>query len=244
MCVRFPVASASAVAFFTAAARAELVTHSLTFVEVISGTNTPVPSPNGLLEPGESARLVLSISFTPLVGSTVAYPPPPPPGVGTCAGLYKIFIDLANTPTTPGTWSMRAHAPGWGAGGNLGQSVANGAYLNDIGAGQLVLPGQTANPANPVDSIWRGVWTPASYSPRTVTWNVGQGEPGIEASAIMIQFAVEPGGAPQYTTLIVPGEYGTVAIPIVPAPATAPVLILAAAGFAPRRTRRLVPACP
>ena len=159
------------------AAAQERVDYTVNFVEVLAGTNAPVPTPNGILEPGEAARLSVSVSFTPAVGTTVAYTPPPSPGIGTMAGFGSMVVDLCvgprNSPSPSGfgTWSFVQRAPGWAFGdpGNVFFG-SGGAYFSYLQAGQFVPPPMTANPANPIPDIWLGVWTPASYSDRSVLW--------------------------------------------------------------------------
>jgi hypothetical protein len=132
-----------------------------------------------MLEPGESARLSITALITPPIGSPATYSPPPSPGIGTIAGLSAIFLDLAvgsqfnPSPSGAGSWDFIHRAPGWAL-GSQGWPTTNGA-LTWIQAGQFTLPGNTANSANPINDIWQGVWTPASYSERNTVWQIFPG---------------------------------------------------------------------
>ncbi|MBL9030369.1 MAG: hypothetical protein JNM80_01505 [Phycisphaerae bacterium] len=214
------------------------MTSSWRFAEVLAGTGTPVASPNGLIDPGEGVRLILDVSFSPPVGSTVIYNPPPPPGVGTVAGLAEVFFDLLGGPTAQGTWSNIVRAPGWAI-GSSGGSQAGGAEIRGAAVGQFILPGATANAANPITAAWQGTWTPTSYATRTVTW---QSRPAVgsggNATSLLIQFGVLPTGEPQYVGTFVAGQFGSVAVPIVPAPGVGVVALAGAAALVRRRSRR------
>ncbi|MBL9032239.1 MAG: hypothetical protein JNM80_11105 [Phycisphaerae bacterium] len=233
-----------------AASRAqELATYTMTWHEVLAGTNQPVGAPNGLIELGEGIRVVLKVAFSPPVGSTIAYTPPPPPGVGTVAGLGSIFIDILATNASAGAWSNitrnAAANPGgipggynWSLGGQ-GTPQPDGSLLA-IGAGQFVLPGTTAVSHNPVENIWRGTWTPTTYTPRLVGFAPAAAASGPTThSSLLIQYDVNPAGEPQYVAKFVPGAFsGTGNIQIVPAPASGAVLAAIMAAGAIRRRRK------
>jgi hypothetical protein len=99
------------------------IIYSLDWMEVDAGTNTPVSNPNGILEPGEGARIMLSAGFTPEVGQPI--------NDGIMAGLGTAFL-IMHTGSSSGSWSHVATASGfdpwfnagptsptqfWGAGG-------------------------------------------------------------------------------------------------------------------------------
>ncbi|MBL9030393.1 MAG: hypothetical protein JNM80_01625 [Phycisphaerae bacterium] len=216
----------------------EIASYSLTFTEVVAGTNTPVASPNGLIEPGEGARLSLTIEFSPPVGSTITYTPPPLPGTGTVAGLASIVVDLLSQPASPGTWNSIGRPAAWTL-GDAGSPNINGSEWQDAGAGQFVLPGQTANSTNPVSNIWSGVWSPASYAPRSVTWQSAAGQGSDDHTTILVQHGVGPTGSPLYVSrAIIPGQFGSVIVPIVPAPGVGVVALGGAAWLSRRRRGR------
>lgn len=232
--VLFPLLFASCAGH--ASAQSELITYSWMYREVLAGTNTPVPSPNGLIEPGEAVRLELSVGFTPAVGATILYSPPPGTGMGTVAGLNEILFDLVGTGSAQGVWSLVERAPGWGIGG-AGSVTSGGTVIEDAAAGQLILPGQTANGANPVSAIWIGVWNPSSFVPRSVTWT---SMPYFPGSTITCSLTVLTGqtaaGEPIYTNKWVPGQFGSVMVPIVPAPGLGATLLVG--GMLASRRRR------
>ncbi len=144
----------------------ETVTYTLTWSEVNAGTATPVASPNSVLDPGEGARIHVSVEIAPGIGAPATYTAPPAPGIGTIAGLGSIFFDLVQTNAQGGTWSVLARPSPWTLGG-AGTGNADGS-LSAAQAAQFVVPNNAATSTNPVANIWRGTWTPASYTPRTV----------------------------------------------------------------------------
>ncbi|MFN0132059.1 MAG: hypothetical protein ACKVW3_05950 [Phycisphaerales bacterium] len=217
-------------------AQGELVTSNLRFAEVVAGTSTPVASPNGLIEPGEGVRLILDVSFSPPVGSSTTYPTPPPPGVGTIAGLSEVLFDLLGEPAAQGTWSSIFRPLEWRIGGP-GVPQAGGTELRAAAVGQAIFAGQTANATNPIPAIWQGTWTPASYTTRNVTWrSAGALAGGNNTTSLYIQYDIVQ-GQPQYISKYVPGQFGSVVVPIVPAPGFG-AIVLGGGCLALRRRRR------
>jgi hypothetical protein len=223
----------------TPAAAQEAVHLTVSWLEVTTGTNVPVPFPNGTLEPGESARFSITAAITPAIGSTVTYTPPPPPGTGTLAGLGAFIVDLTAgnsippSPSGAGSWSAVERAPGWAI-GDPGSSGYGGALFRDIQAGQLPPLGATANSSNPVNDIWRGVWTPAVFSDRLLTWTLLPPITAGPTNAVLIQYGTNTAGNPLYVAKFVIGTYGSTTIPIIPAPAS----ILALSALFLQRRRR------
>jgi hypothetical protein len=226
-----PVAALSLLAGAAAPAAAqELVTFSLSFVEVVAGSpgaGTPVANPNGLLNPGEAARLEVSITITPGIGSPVTFVPPPAPGSGTIAGLASIYFDIVGSGDNggAGVWSGLSRAPGWALGG-VGLPSPLGDRVSAAQAGQFVFPGATANPANPVEAIWRGVWTPSSYAGNYAFTALPPLSPATAFSSILIHYGLDPGGNPLYIGKFVATQFGgSVQVLVVPAPAAIPLLL-------------------
>jgi hypothetical protein len=208
------------------------------FVEVIAGTNTPVTHPNGVIEPGEGARLELTIQYSPPAGTVVNYSAPPGSGVGQVAGLASIIYDLAGiTPGWEGTWSHLSRRGGWGL-GSAGSPGWGGNGIEFLQAGQFPFPGQVANPMNPAEAIWSGVWTPAVYSQRSTVFR-GQTRTPSYGSGLYVQYDTDPvGGHPLYVSVrTLADHHHAVEIPIVPAPGPAVVGLLAL-GLGARRGRR------
>jgi hypothetical protein len=79
----------------TAAVAQEAVNYTYNFVETVAGTTNPATGPNagnGILEPGESARLRISLLVTPNIGTTTTYPPPPPPRASSADSAHPSSI--------------------------------------------------------------------------------------------------------------------------------------------------------
>jgi hypothetical protein len=211
------------------------VIHQWNFVQVHAGTNTPVANQNGLLEPGEGLRMELTISFTPEVGTLVNWGSYPPPGSGTVAGLATVFFELENNGDASGQWSHRSIAPGWI--GSTGIPQPSGA-LSHLQIGQVANSAAPANPANPIENVWQGVWTPDSYTPRTVTW---RREPPPAAlfpyGSLFYQYGIDPNNnGPLYRSLPVWTPAYSLPVTIIPAPGAA-ITTLAGALLLARRRR-------
>jgi hypothetical protein len=178
----------------------ELVTYTISLTD--SGGNN-----NGIVEPGESALFTVNISFAPPVGTPI-------PGAGTVAGLSSIAFDLTADCEHTGTWCVDGfcggRAPGWEL-GSPGTPQPNGDLL-ECHAGQFVLPGLPPNSQNPVNAIWRGTWTPASFASRgTTTFSLRPAQSaGASHSALLIHYADDPQGQPLYNSRFVPGQFGSV----------------------------------
>jgi hypothetical protein len=212
----------------------EAITLHWSFSEVVAGTTAPVSNPNGVIEPGESARISMTVSFAPPVGTIMTYTPPPGPGFGPVAGLANAFGDLRTTVEGRGTWYSLQRDPAWAIGG-IGSVYGDGRGIAAWQLGQFPLPGATANPANPVTDVWRVHWTPDDYSARTVTFT-GQkavSSPGT-GGAVYINYGEDP-SAPQYLSKPLHVNFGSLQIQVVPSPSALGVLALAAAAAGRRR---------
>ncbi len=204
----------------------ESVTYTLTWTDVLAGTTTP-GNGNGQIDPGEGARISITANITPGIGSPATYTPPPPPGTGTIAGFGSLFLDLLGTNANGGTWSNITRGI-WALGGaGTGQASGN---IIDVQAGQFVLPGGTANSSNPINNIWRGVWTPSDYSSRNVGFlSAGAVTSGGQHTSILIKYGTDAGGNDQYVGKFVSGNFGgTGNIPVAPAPSSLALLGLGA----------------
>ena len=212
----------------------EFVRHSLSFLEVVAGTNNPVPVPNGRIDPGEGARISLTITVSPAVGTTITYTPPPAPGTGTVAGFGMTFIDLDILGGAAGAWSFITRQSAWALGGQGDPQPTAG--VHNVQVGQFVLPGLTANSQNPIPDIWSGVWTPASYAAASIPFRTSLADEGT--SALLIQYGYKT-PYPLYVAKFVSSLHDpAIVIPIAPAPAAAPVLLFAAGLARHRRGHR------
>jgi hypothetical protein len=224
----------------------ETVVVSYSWSEVIAGTLTPVSSPNSILEPGEGARIGINvyqtINGTNAVGETTTYTPPPPPGVGTNAGTGAMLYSLHGTGgDATGSWFGRAVNPSFAYLISTGTILDSGATIDNFGGNQFVAPGGTANSSNPLVDGFRGVWSPASYTPRTINFKASDGHgasnpyTGILVIYNWTELEQPPWVYPDFLTKYVDASYGDgVNIPIAPAPATLTLLI----PFVPRRPSR------
>jgi hypothetical protein len=197
---------------------------------------------NGVLEPGEGALLSLDVAFTNQNTVATFAPPIGMFGSGTIRGFGGGFLDLIgsanNGGDARGEWNVNQNQ-GYGVAGDWDVTIGNGngtpsqmgAALRTLQFGQFS-PQGFINTRNPIPEIWRGVWTPAEYSTRTVTFDVASA--GITASAGRLVFRLSTNSlADMYVTppnLV----FGSVQIPIVPDPSPLPFL---AAAFAGRRRR-------
>lgn len=238
MKLRAALALCSAAAIAAPAHGQETITYSWTWSEVLANTSTPVAAPNGMVEPGEGARLALTVTISPGIGTPATYQPPPPPGFGTIAGLGSVFFDLLGTNANGGTWGAIRRNPGgvnWGL-GPAGTGLPTGDLVS-AGAGQFVLPGAIINSANPVANIWSGTWTPADHTPRTAGFqSAAAAASGGNHSSILIQYGHDP--KPQKPLVVgrfIDGIFGNSGpIPIVPAPAGLALLCVSALALARR----------
>ncbi|MFN0131597.1 MAG: hypothetical protein ACKVW3_03545 [Phycisphaerales bacterium] len=209
------------------------IDHRISWSEVLAGSNQPVPTPNGLIEPGEAVRIAIKATVTPGIGATVPYTQPSPPGVGTIAGIGSILVDILGTNVNGGTWSNITRnaeegpsgIPGggnWTLGGP-GWPEPNG-DVSFVQAGQFVTPGQTCNSTNPIENMWRATWTPSTYQPRDASFRLVRQAVSQHMSSIVVQYGIDPNGNPLYLGQFVLGEYGdSGSIPIVPSPGVLPI---------------------
>lgn len=186
---------------------------------------------NGLLEPGESALLELDFSFTGQ-NTVVSFAPPIGTfGSGTLRGLGWGWIDLRGTGGTQGTW-------------NLDQNQSYGVHptwdLTAMGSG-MVSPDRTGvdtiqfgqfvnlaavNTTNPIIAVWRALWTPDTYAPRTATFAFAI-PPNVQPASAAIVIRLSGG---LLADVFLPPQnivLGTVHIPIIPAPPSALILVFA-----------------
>lgn len=196
------------------------IIHSLDWREVYAGTNTPVASPDGVLEPGEAARVILSVSFT-AVGTPVPYQNPPPGGIGTIAGFGNSVFMLIASNALGGIWSDPVVPPGF-QGSLFGVGSNGSATFCAVGQG---LP---PNATNPLPAVWSAVWTPPNYDPRQASFQIQQRPPpvGQTAAHLHVVTGFDPGGNPLFGSADSIGVFGgPVVLPIIPAPGSGVLLL-------------------
>lgn len=215
------------------------VTYSLGFVEI--GGNT-----NGTLEPGESALIQISVSFSNQ-NTTATYTPPtnPPPGSGTIRGFGYGFIDFVgssnNGGNANGAWNtdfvnpnLGPIADGWDPLGppGWGTPASGGSELRNIQFGQVPLNTQSILIQNPINLMWQGLWTPSSYAARTVTFEmVASASSGGLASSVIFKT-----GIISASQIKCPSNLASTQIALVPAPNASVVAMLLVLNRRKRRT--------
>jgi hypothetical protein len=209
------------------------VTHTLTWVNSITGDQTP-------LAPGQSAILRLTATMTPGVGSMVAVAPGVLPSnntIGELRGIQMMFVDLVGSSNATGSWTNLQVDANWdliGPGGH-GTSTAGGVRLTNIQAGQFLPTWSMANSTNPVVAYWTGTWTPSSYSfssPVTFTVANGSANPGPFASNVLVR----DGTANVPVTLGSAANGFTTALIFIPAPSALALLAMGAVFSGRRRS--------
>ena len=180
---------------------AATVTYSLTWENSVTHDHTA-------LSTGQSAIFHLIATMAPESGTAGTWGTVVSPGgSGTYRGIQALFTDIVGGANTAGTWNV-AQAQGYGidpdglwdvtGGQGNGISTLSGARLTNIQAGQFPASQNAVNTANPATGTntvpaevgyWNGVWTPASYAARTVTWTVANGSanPGTQSNALIVR---------------------------------------------------------
>jgi hypothetical protein len=242
------VAGAALGAWFGAAAAGQSTTSSTVSFALSwresDDLGNPVTDPDGMLEPGEHALLSLAVSFTNQNTVGTYAPFPPGPGWGTIRGFAGGFIDLHGSSNLPGgaqgMWNTD-QSEGFGIDWNWfivvgpnpnGTPTNGGANLTNIQFLQVATTPAAIMTTNPIVNIWRGLWTPASLSARTVAFDVtpGYASGGLASGVLFETSATQTVGAN------CPSIFGSVNIPIVPAPGVT-AFALACAGSVVRRRR-------
>jgi hypothetical protein len=195
---------------------------------------------NGILEPGESAAIVLDVSFTNQFGVAHFSPPVGTFSSGTILGFGSGFIDLDGQGGTAGVFNIGLPPGGPLNNGTTGYGVraawrliggASHGSVNSAGTGvtQILFGqfsgGQKYNTQNPVARMYALLWTPASYAARAVTFAVSGLTPPTVASVVL-----DLDGSVGYAVFVDPSllQLGSVSIPIAPAPPAFAALGIAA----------------
>jgi hypothetical protein len=194
---------------------------------------------NGVLEPGESALLRMTASFTNQNTVVTFTPGLGTFGSGTLRGFGSMFLDINGSGGAQGDWDVSpAHGYGvdpiWDLAGYEGTPTNGGSSLVNLEAAQFPLTPAEIITANPVIDLWRGVWTPAQYSARPVAFRLSpNAAPEGATATVLVQLsgALAMHVQPEAAHLML----GFVSIPIIPAPASAFIIAVA---LAARRRRR------
>ncbi len=213
-----------------------IVSFDLTWTEADS-TGHPVASPNGVLDPGESALFQIGVSFTNQYTIGTWTPAMPPPGSGTIMGFATGFVDLNGTGNALGTWNV-SHAAGFGTAAawdlvgpnGWGTSANGGATLLGVQMGQFPTSPDQIVTTNPIPEIWKGLWTPLSYDARDVSFSLATSIWASGPAGWVLFRATASTSAAAGTVQSITGSTG---IQTFPAPAG--LLVLGAAGWGRRR---------
>lgn len=232
---------------------------SLSWREYNPVTLQPVPHSNGVLDPGEGAGITLAVSTTPLSsgtdpGTQVFWNPAVVGGhgSGTLWGVCGLFFDVVGVDTSGSAgangswWLISAGVTTWGVPGRwavgdqstMGTPVNSGSQVANIQAGQFGANLLQLGTNDPVPLIWRGLWTPASYSPRMVTFSVANNSAGVPDASVLLADSTFPQNTiplAAFTGV----NFGSVGIPVgIPAPSGLAIVALGGA-LGTRRRRRL-----
>jgi hypothetical protein len=211
----------------------EIIVVPVSWTEMIAGTNTPILAPNGLLEPGEGALIQVGIHMlrngTSAIGQVVTMTAGSTTITGPIRGIGGFVYDLTGTGSdVTGTWNSRIMAPLFNFFPNVGIIMENGARIHAFNSAQIAHGGAIIDGTNPITSAWRGVWNPASYTPRIVHFDVEASDavPVGQQNAVNVERGIEPGtGYTLYHPKYFDTDFGAgIDIPIGPgsSPLTAP----------------------
>jgi len=193
---------------------------------------------NGVLEPGESALLHISVTMTPPVNTAIPFTGGQGGPTGTLLGIAYGFIDLTGTGGTEGSFNIDPLSgygidPTWDLLGPPGYGTPNGTGLINIQFGQF---GDNTNSTNPIVNVWSALWTPAGYTGRTVTFGTTVGtSAGGHASTVIMRWGPLHGNRQDASCL---SDFGTLEIPIIPAPPGLALLGICGARACARPRRR------
>jgi hypothetical protein len=217
--------------------------YSISFADIGNG--------NGIVEPGESVRIRLSVTMTPgngtvipLSGATVTS--------GTLLAIGSGFLDLSLGNALGGTIQNTGNVGGinngvigsWNPIGPAAHGTVSGTNIQNIQFGQFpfnslpIDPDENPNGVrlnNPLTNFYTIVWTPSTYTARTATVNLAPGSAsGGNAAGVMVQYDPDPNLAPIAAASLF--TFGTANIPIVPAPSS--LALLGLGGLIAGRRRR------
>lgn len=206
----------------------------------------------GAVAEGESARLQLRVNYTPNGGApgsggAVTYPASiltGSSGAGTVVGFWAGAMNVVGTGGAEGTWAdssvttptalrRRLLPPFSAAGvGGAGTVAAGGATIENVQPGQFGASVFSLATTNNFIA-WQGVFTPASYAERTVTFNLALSSLGLSPALLAVADNNEM-ELPVAGT--VAHSFGSVSFQVVPAPSS--LALLGLGGLVALRRRR------
>jgi hypothetical protein len=182
---------------------------------------------NGVVEPGESVLVRIQFSFTNQNGSGTINPAgggSPVPGIIRGFGLGALELDAIGQ--AAGSWDVNpAHGYGISPAWNLtGQPVPDpaGAGLDSVDFGQFIFSPAQVNAANPVIDVLTALWTPDSYDPRWLNFQLVP-DPAANGQHSSVYFEVDPD---HVVAASCPADFGSIGLQIIPAPGSAALACL------------------
>ncbi len=205
-------------------AQSTFANFALSWSEVDASTHLPISNSNGILEPGEAAKLSFSVAFSP-IGTVVQVPA----GTATVSGFARTgFILEAGL---IGAWSDQQVPSGFLTYPllPLGQNI-----LQDVWQPNPAL-GSSPISTNPIPSLWSAVLAPAMYMPSFATFRLSVRID--DYPTLFVRTGTDPQGNPLFGTVEPLSDWGAdLTIPIAPAPSIPSAVVLASV-FAARRRR-------
>ncbi len=188
---------------------------------------------NGIVEPGETARIVLGVSFSPTLGQPANWQSVTPwgtlPGTVECFGALRFGLFGGGDAET-GQLSFKGKAPvEWTSSYNYTKGSIWNVWLRQD-------PGSVLIYDNPLDLMWWD-WIPDSYDPRYVDWYAEAWPLAAATNKVILKTDLpsgEKGVLVKDVWITLPS--GLVGIQVVPTPATVAVFAVAF-GIAQRRRR-------
>jgi hypothetical protein len=216
---------------------------------------------NGVLEPGEHALMLLSVSFTGQFSQVQFSPPLGAYSSGTIMGFSDALLDLKapsgdatglynNGITSPSSTSTGPNADtsgasgygvrgGWRFGNASNGTPGPNGFINIQPIDLLSDPSDPSQivTLNPITNLDRLGWAPNSYAPRTLTFGTGPATVIGSGNGVVLYVT---GDATHILSVFLPNSsvtFGQVQIPIAPGPSGAAALLTGLVFASCRRTR-------
>jgi len=170
--------------------------------EVLAGTAAPSSMSPGVIEPGEGVRFALRLSFSPPVGTTVAYMGGTGPGTGELTAWLGSIFDFIGDSGAEGIFALLEAPPLMGA--SL-QTLSTSSVAVSVGQSPLN-PVGVFNTSSTFEPFVSFTWTPQSYEPRTVSF-LSRGPLAQFIDRVLIRYGTGPTGLPLYVAPITPTNH-------------------------------------